>query len=86
MNDWSTLKKGDKLYLLIPYYSFLFINKEDEDFNEIVYHYQESQVINVHHYDWCVNIRFKYTDQNGKRQRVELCVNKYKFSEDAVSS
>ena len=67
---WSTLKKDDKIYLLIPY----------EDNGKILYRFQESQVINTHKYDWCINIRFKYTDNVGKRQRIEFCVNKYKFA------
>ena len=68
--DWSTLKKGDKLYLMIPY----------EDDGIIKYEFQESQVINIHQYDWCTNVRFKYTDKNiNKRRRIELCVNKYKY-------
>ena len=69
--DWSTLEKGDKLYLMIPY----------EDNGIIKYEFQESKVINTHQYDWCTNIRFKYTDLNiNKRRRVELCVNKYKYN------
>ena len=68
--DWSTLEKGDKLYLMIPY----------EDDGIIKYEFQESQVINTHQYDWCTNVRFKYTDKNiNKRRRIELCVNKYKY-------
>ena len=46
--NWSTLKKEDKLYLLIPML---------ENDGVINYIYQESQVINVHHYNWCTNIR-----------------------------
>lgn len=75
--NWSTLKKDDKLYLLIPYI--------DENKN-IRYRYQESQVINTHQYDWCTNVRFKYTDNNGKRRRIELCVNKLKYDDNVVSS
>jgi len=68
--DWSTLEKNDKLFLMIPY----------DDNGIIKYEFQESYVINVHHYDWCTNIRFKYTDKNiNKRQRVEFCVNKTKY-------
>ena len=68
--DWSTLEKDDKLYLMIPY----------EDNGIIKYEFQESHVINIHHYDWCTNIRFKYTDKNiNKRQRVEFCINKTKY-------
>ena len=68
--DWSTLEKDDKLYLMIPY---------TED-GIIKYEFQESHVINIHHYDWCTNIRFKYTNKNNnKRQRVEFCVSKTKY-------
>lgn len=68
--DWSTLEKDDKLYLMIPY----------DDNGIIKYEFQESHVINIHHYDWCTNIRFKYTDKNiNKRQRVEFCINKTKY-------
>lgn len=75
--NWSTLKKDDKLYLLIPYY--------DENKN-IRYRYQKSHVINIHQYDWCTNVRFKYTGDNGKRYRVELCINKTKYDNNVVSS
>ena len=75
--NWSTLQKDDKLYLLIP-----IIDEE----GIVKYTYQESHVINIHQYDWCTNIRFKYTDQNGKRQRIELCVNKYKYENLVVST
>lgn len=75
--NWSTLKKEDKLYLMIPY----------NDNGIIKYDFQESQVINVHQYEWCTNIRFKYTDKNSnKRKRIELCVNKYKYDFDYISS
>lgn len=68
--DWSTLEKNDKLFLMIPY----------DDNGIIKYEFQESHVINIHHYDWCTNIRFKYTDKNiNKRQRVEFCINKTKY-------
>ena len=70
--NWSTLKKLDKLYLMVPY-------EEDEI---IKYEFQESQVINIHHYDWCTNIRLKYTDKKiNKRRRIELCINKYKYDQ-----
>ena len=70
--NWSTLEKDDKLYLMIPY---------TED-GIIKYEFQESHVINIHHYDWCTNIRFKYTDKNiNKRRRVEFCINKTKYDQ-----
>ena len=76
VKKWSTLEKGDKLYLMIPY----------EDDGIIKYEFQESQVINVHTYDWCTNIRLKYTDKNiNKRRRIELCVNKLKYDETYVA-
>ena len=68
--NWNTLEKNDKLFLMIPY----------DDNGIIKYEFQESHVINIHHYDWCTNIRFKYTNKNiNKRQRVEFCVNKTKY-------
>lgn len=70
MKNWSTIEKGDKLYLLVPF---------GDGQGGIKYVYQESQVINVHKYDWCTNVRFKYTDITGKRRRIELCVNKLKY-------
>lgn len=75
--DWSTLKKDDKLFLMIPY---------TED-GIIKYEFQESHVINVHHYDWCINIRFKYTDRDiNKRRRVEFCVNKTKYEQTYLAN
>jgi len=75
--DWSTLKKDDKLFLMIPY---------TED-GIIKYEFQESHVINVHHYDWCTNIRFKYTDKDiNKRRRVEFCVNKTKYDQTYLAN
>lgn len=75
--DWSTLEKDDKLFLMIPY---------TED-GIIKYEFQESHVINIHHYDWCTNIRFKYTDRNiNKRRRVEFCVNKTKYDKKYLAN
>ena len=75
--DWSTLEKDDKLFLMIPY----------DDNGIIKYEFQESHVINIHHYDWCTNIRFKYTDKNiNKRQRVEFCVNKTKYDQTYLAN
>jgi hypothetical protein len=65
---WNTLKKGDKLYLMIP---------EFKD-NIISYSYQESEVIAIKEYNLICNLRFKYTD-NGKRKRVNLAINKLKY-------
>lgn len=66
--NWSNLKRGDKLYLMIP---------ELND-NVISYSYQESEVIAVKEYNSITNIRFKYT-YNDKRKRVNLAVNKFKY-------
>ena len=69
--DWSTLEKGDKLYLMIPY----------EDNGIIKYEFQESQVINTHQYNLCTNIRFKYTNKIiNRRCRVNFCVNESKYN------
>lgn len=81
MKDWSTLQKGDILYLLVP------ISTYNTDGTQITkYVYQESSVINVHQYENHINIRFKYTDSTGKRRRIELTVNKLKFNNEYVSS
>ena len=66
---WNTLKKGDKIYLLIP------IEYEDT----YKYTYQESEIINVKEYNSICNVRFKYT-KNGKRIRVNLAINKLKYN------
>ena len=62
---WNTLKKGQGLSLLI--------------FENGKYTYQVSEVISVKEYDSICNVRFKYTE-NGKRVRVNLAVNKLKYS------
>jgi len=62
---WNKLQKGDKLYLLI--------------FKDDKYTYQVSEVISVKEYESICNVRFKYTE-NGKRVRVNLAVNKLKYS------
>lgn len=62
---WNTLKKGQDLCLLI--------------FEDGKYTYQVSKVISVKEYDSICNVRFKYTE-NGKRIRVNLAVNKLKYS------
>ena len=81
MKDWSTLQKGDILYLLVPTITY---NTDGPQITKYVY--QESSVINVHQYENHINIRFKYTDSNGKRRRIELTVNKLKFNNEYVSS
>lgn len=81
MKDWSTLQKGDILYLLVPTITY---NTDGSQITKYVY--QESSVINVHQYENHINIRFKYTDSNGKRRRIELTVNKLKFNNEYVSS
>ena len=81
MKDWSTLQKGDILYLLVPTITY---NTDGSQITKYVY--QESSVINVHQYENHINIRFKYTDSTGKRRRIELTVNKLKFNNEYVSS
>lgn len=81
MKDWSTVQKGDKLHLLVPMNSTI-----DSNLIYYDYQYQESEVINVHHYENHINVRFKYTDTRGKRQRVELAINKTKYEEKCVAS
>lgn len=81
MKDWSTLQKGDILYLLVPTITY---NTDGPQITNYVY--QESSVINVHQYGNHINIRFKYTDSTGKRRRIELTVNKLKFNNEYVSS
>lgn len=67
--NWNELKKGDTLYLLVPYFNGIYIE----------YKYQETSVINVTEYDVISFIRFKYTDNDGKRRRINLAVNKLKY-------
>ena len=62
---WNTLKKGQGLCLLI--------------FEDGKYTYQVSEVISIKEYESICNVRFKYTE-NGKRVRVNLAVNKLKYS------
>ena len=62
---WNTLKKGQGLCLLI--------------FEDGKYTYQVSKVISIKEYNSICNIRFKYT-KNGKRVRVNLAINKLKYS------
>jgi len=80
MKDWTTLKKDDVLHLLVP--------KEfsTDDLKYIKYEYQESKVINVHYYENLINVRFKYTGNDGKRHRVELSINKSKYNESCLAS
>ena len=56
--DWSTLEKGDKLYLLVP----IHIKDDNTEQDILCYEYQESSVINIHQYYNTVHIRFKYTN------------------------
>ena len=81
MKDWTTLKKDDILYLLVPVKTIC-----GNDMNFIKYEYQESKVINIHQYENLVNVRFKYTGTNGKRFRVELAINKYKYNSACVAN
>jgi len=73
---WNNLEKGKKLFLIIPFI--------DND-NNIEYHYQESHIISCHEYQNLFNIRFKYTNQSNKRIRVNLYINRLKFSQNIVA-
>ncbi len=70
MDFWSKLKKGDNLYLLIPTYP---IGKQICE-----YKYQETEVINMKEYKFIYRLTFKYTDEYGKRIKVNLAINKNK--------
>ena len=72
MDFWSKLKKGDNLYLLIPTYHIG--SKVCE------YKYQETEVINMKEYKFIYRLTFKYTDENGKRIKVNLPINKNKLN------
>ena len=74
---WNELQKGDILYVLVPY--------EDED-GIVKYMYQESSVISIHGYYFFYNIKFKYTDGDGKRQRVGLIVGENELDDDYIIS
>lgn len=66
MKTWKDLKKGDKLWLMVPFV---------DDEGVINYEIQESSVISNHPYTWCTNIRLKYTDLGmNKRRRINLCI------------
>jgi uncharacterized protein (DUF169 family) len=71
--DWTSLRKGDTLYLGIPYY--------DNNDNIIKYKNQESQVISIKEYKYIYRLVFKYTNFDGKRIRVNLAINKNKCSD-----
>ena len=72
--NWNNIEKGMPLYLLVPF--------TDENHN-VYYEYQESEVICVKPYInrkgnvLFVNVRFKYTDQNGKRRRVNIQISDF---------
>lgn len=75
---WNELQKGDILYVLVPY--------EDED-GIVKYMYQESSVISIRgHYYLFYNIKFKYTDIDGKRQRAGLIVGENEIDNDYIIS
>lgn len=74
--DWSSLNKGDKLYLLIPY----------EENGIIKYEYQESYIITTHKDDVVTYIKFKYTDKIiNRRRRMNLFINKTKYDQKYLS-
>lgn len=72
--NWNDIEKGMPLYLLVPF--------SDEN-NDIYYEYQESKVICIKPYTdkkgnvLFVNVRFKYTDQDGKRRRVNVQISDF---------
>ena len=72
--NWNDIEKDMPLYLLVPF--------SDEN-NDIYYEYQESKVICVKPYTnkkgnvLFVNVRFKYTDQDGKRRRVNVQISDF---------
>lgn len=72
--NWNDLEKGMPLYLLVPF--------TDEN-RDVYYEYQESEVICVKPYTdrkgnvLFVNVRFKYTDQDGKRRRVNIQISDF---------
>ena len=72
--NWNDIEKDMPLYLLVPF--------SDEN-NDIYYEYQESKVICIKPYTdkkgnvLFVNVRFKYTDQDGKRRRVNVQISDF---------
>ena len=72
--NWNDIEKDMPLYLLVPF--------SDEN-NDIYYEYQESKVICIKPYTdkkgnvLFVNVRFKYTDQYGKRIRVNVQISDF---------
>ena len=72
--NWNDIEKDMPLYLLVPF--------SDEN-NDIYYEYQESKVICAKPYTdkkgnvLFVNVRFKYTDQDGKRRRVNVQISDF---------
>lgn len=72
--NWNDIEKDMPLYLLVPF--------SDEN-NDIYYEYQESKVICIKPYTdkkgnvLFVNVRFKYTDQDGKRIRVNVQISDF---------
>ena len=72
--NWNDIEKDMPLYLLVPF--------SDEN-NDIYYEYQESKVICIKPYTdkkgnvLFVNVRFKYTDQYGKRRRVNVQISDF---------
>ena len=75
MKTWNTLQKGDILHLLVP-----------EDILGITfkYKYQQSKVISIKQYEFGVFIRFKITDYDNRRKRINLVVNKLKYNNEYV--
>lgn len=72
--NWNDIEKDMPLYLLVPF--------SDEN-NDIYYEYQESKVICAKPYTdkkgnvLFANVRFKYTNQDGKRIRVNAQISDF---------
>lgn len=75
MKTWDTLQKGDILHLLVP---------EDILDISLKYRYQQSKVISIKKYEYGTFIRFKITDYDNRRKRINLAVNKLKYNNECI--
>lgn len=80
MKTWLDLKPGDSLYLLVP------ITGEH---GLVKYDLQKSKVINTHIFGdddngKYITIRFKYTNNDGYRKRVDCLIYKYNIENPFV--
>lgn len=73
VEKWSDLNPGATIYVLV--------GRRLDDGSLIGYELQKSEIINIHYYQFHCNIRFKYTDTEGKRKRYELPVS-YQYDND----